>query len=141
MTLMEISQVFKIPIRDLQEMHKDGFIGELIEEDQIAWFALLRHVYGNAKYLRRQLLSIKRDRRFKLLEEQPMGRQDSYIYQRYMNLQPGATLTVGQVAIELQQHFSVPVSERLLARIRKIRQKAKNNRQYRYRRKSTESPN
>lgn len=137
MTLLEISQVFKIPFRDLLEMKKDGFISETVEEEQIAWFALLQHIYGNTKYIRRQLFSIKRDRRLKLmLEEEPMNRQDAYVYQRYMNLKPGDRLSVGQVSIELQQHFNASINERLLAKIRKLRQKAKNNRQYRKRLKA-----
>lgn len=137
MTLLEISHVFKIPIRDLEEMHKDGFIAETVEGEQIAWFALLRHIYGNTKYLRRQLLAIKRDRRFRLLEEEPMSKQDTYVFQRYMNLKPDTSLTVGRIAIEMQQRFGVLINERLLARIRKIKQKAKNKRQYRNRQKAS----
>jgi hypothetical protein len=127
MTLSEASQTFKIPLKALRDLQKDGYIkGEPFAKSDIHFLACIRAIWCKEKYIQHQLARISAKKRYALAIKAPMNRIERWIFERYFSLPKGKRLSIETVVHEVCSIFKTPDTHGLRKTIIRIRKRAYN---------------
>jgi hypothetical protein len=110
-----------MPIKALARMRKEGLLGDVVEDNEIAWFVLLSKVWGNPVFLAMQLESLSDKDLKSLIAKRNNLPLDKYILDRYQKAKKGQRISVTDLAIEAHDKFGVKISAALMDRIVKTR--------------------
>lgn len=127
MTLEETSKRYGIPLEHLRAMKKDGLIGDIIENNEVPWFTILREVWGKPKYVRMQYLALNRHQQKEIVTgEKPLTQMERYVINRFTLAEFRETISVDTLAIELREKFGVRITDSLRTKIINLRNVARN---------------
>lgn len=129
MTLSEASKTFKIPIKAIRELQKDGYIkNEPLTKSDIHFLACIRAIWCKDRYLQLQLAAFSAKRRFAICVKAPENeRYEKWILSRYLHsLSKGQRLSIETVVQDVVSIFKIPDTPKLRKTILRIRKKAYN---------------
>lgn len=139
LSINEYAQQSVIPRKTLLYLQRKELIQEPLSAENLAALHLLEKVWGEAELLRPQLGKMSRPSRERFIRTIALhSKWERYAYSRYFNQKRGKSLTLKQVAEEIEVTFGFSLNRAQIKRIRQIRSRAQTAR-YRLQKRDTAS--
>jgi len=125
MTFSESSKTFKISIKALRDLQRDGYLkSEPLTKSDIHLLACIRAIWCKEKYLQHQLARISAKKRYAIAIKAPMTRLEKWSFERYFSFSQGKRLSIETVVHEVCSIFKIPDTPDLRKTILRIRKRA-----------------
>lgn len=124
MTFTEASQILKIPVKLIRELHDRSIVSSPLTPAEVGHLRFFAKFWRAERVLKIQLAQFATRQRLKLINTAGLNKVESYIYNRYLNLKMGKRISTRQVALELYKHYGVPMDSKIMERIISIRGRA-----------------
>ena len=125
-SLTEIAKSFELPIEYMALLKKKGHIGDWIQDDEIAWFVLLKATWADPDFIKIQIKGMTAKVRANIMKEAKPKPVDAFILKVFKNKKPGQKISTSDLMIEVRQKFGLAMNDGLRARIGKLKIMAAN---------------
>lgn len=128
MTYSEIAHIFKLPVKAIVALHKDGLITIPPSSDSVRVLHLITNIWGKDRYIKMQLAGYTKQKRRRLADTAEMTKPQSYAYNRMLYNRVARhnddfirQLSIKEIADEINYNYKVPITGELLNMIKRMR--------------------
>lgn len=119
-SIMEYSLTSKIPNKCLYRLRDEGLITDPLTKKDLVRLSFLEKIWLNHDLLRAQLNRFTVSRRQRLIDSADFDEKwERYAFARFHSQEPGTTLPIKQLVIEIEDYFRFTPDTNRLKQIRK----------------------
>lgn len=114
----DAAQLTNLPVKLLWKMHREGLIGNPIEDSDLRGVAMISHIWRREWFLRMALAEFSHDRRLELIQKPELTRVERYVLKCYLNAKEGERIQTRDIIGRVEHYLNARVTVKQVQRIR-----------------------
>ncbi len=116
--LKDAAELTDLPIKLLWRLHREGIIGNPIEDRELRGLAIIRDIWRKEWFLRMALAEYSHARRLELIQKPELTRVERYVLKCYLNAKEGERIQTRHIIALVEHYLKVRISATQVHRIR-----------------------
>jgi|GEM_PF-1849768 len=116
--LKVVAQLTNLPVKLLWKMHREGIIGNPVEDGDLRGLAMISDIWRREWFLRMALGEFSHARRLELIQKPELNRVERYVLKCYLNAKKGERIRVRDIIGRIEHYLNARISENQVQRIR-----------------------
>ncbi len=112
------AQLTNLPVKLLWKMHREGIIGNPVEDGDLRGVAMISDIWRREWFLRMALGEFSHARRMELIQKPELTRVERYVLKCYLNAKKGERIQVRDIIGRVDHYLNARISEKQIERIR-----------------------
>lgn len=114
----EAASLVNIPEKLLWKMHREGIIGNPVEDRDLRGLAIISDIWRREWFLRMALADFSHARRLELIQKPELTRVERYVLKCYLNAKEGERIQTRDIIGRVEHYLHARISEKQVRRIR-----------------------